>query len=241
MSVQPRSVPSMNIVMIPGFWLDGDSWCDVTPALEAAGHRVHALTMPGKRPADSELAGIGLRSHVDAVLEVVDALDEPVVLVGHSGGGSIAWAVADARPEAVARVVFVDALPFPAGSAINDEMPIEGDGIPLPDWGFFEAEDLVDLSDELRERIRGMALPEPAAVATDAQQLDSDARFAVPVTVIACEFTEAVLRQAIEGKAPWASELAQLERLDVIELPTGHWPQFTKPAELAQAILTAAG
>ncbi|MFY9637101.1 MAG: alpha/beta hydrolase, partial [Cellulosimicrobium cellulans] len=26
---------------------------------------------------------------------------------------------------------------------------------------------------------------------------------------------------------------------DLVDLPTGHWPQFTKPAELSQAILRA--
>lgn len=239
MSGLATTVTDMNIVMIAGFWLDGDSWGDVTPALTAAGHTVHTPTLPGKRPGDTELSGIGLRTHVDAVLEIVDALDDPVVLVGHSGGGSIAWAVADARPDAVARVVFVDALPFPAGSPINDELPVEGDGIPLPDWGFFETEDLVDLTDELRDRVRAISKAEPAGVAVEPQQLGDEGRFSVPVTVIACEFTEATIRGAITGGAPWASELASLTSLDIVELPTGHWPQFTKPVELAHAIVAA--
>lgn len=140
----------MQIILIPGFWLDGDSWAPITRDLEAAGHRVHALTLPGKRPGDTDLAGIGLRDHVDAVLAVVDALDGDVVLVGHSGGGTIAWAVADARPSRIARVVMVDAIPMPAGTCINDELPVEGDGVPLPDWSLFEEEDLVDLDDDLR-------------------------------------------------------------------------------------------
>jgi hypothetical protein len=28
--------------------------------------------------------------------------------------------------------------------------------------------------------------------------------------------------------------------LDFIDLPTGHWPQFTKPAELAAALVSVA-
>ena len=59
------------------------------------------------------------------------------------------------------------------------------------------------------------------------------------MTVIACEFPEAMLRQAITSGAPWASELGRLEQLEIIELPTGHWPQFTKPVELGQSILAA--
>lgn len=229
----------MQIILIPGFWLDGDSWAPITRELEAAGHRVHPLTLPGKRPGDTDLAGIGLRDHVDAVLAVFDGLDGDVVLVGHSGGGTIAWAVADARPSRIARVVMVDAIPMPAGTCINDELPVEGDGVPLPDWSLFEEEDLVDLDDDLRARFRAIARPEPVGVAHEPTRLDDEARFAVPVTIIACEFPAALVHQAIGNEREWAGELARMQRLEIIELPTGHWPQFTKPAELAQSILTA--
>lgn len=229
----------MHILLIPGFWLDGDSWAPITRELEAAGHRVQPLTLPGKRPGDTDLAGIGLRDHVDAVLAVVDALDGEVALVGHSGGGTIAWAVADARPSRIARVVMVDAIPMPAGTCINDELPVEGDGVPLPDWSLFEEEDLVDLGDDLRARFRAIARPEPVGVAHETTRLDDEARFAVPVTIIACEFPAALVHQAIGNEREWAGELARMQRLEIIELPTGHWPQFTKPGELAQSILTA--
>ena len=231
----------MQIVMIPGFWLDGDSWSEVTPALTAAGHTVHTPTLPGKRPGDTELAGIGLRDHVGAVLAVVDALDGAVALVGHSGGGTIAWAVADARPSRIARVVFVDAIPMPAGTCINDELPVEGDSVPLPAWSLFEPEDLTDLDDDLRARFRAIAKPEPVGVAHEPTRLDDDARFSVPVTVIACEFPADLIRQAIANEREWAGELAGMQQLEIIELPTGHWPQFTKPVELGASILTAIG
>lgn len=229
----------MQIVLIPGFWLDGDSWAPITEALAAAGHTPHPLTLPGKARGDAELAGIGLRTHVDAVLALVDTLDDPVVLVGHSGGGTIAWQVADARPERIARVVLVDALPMPSGTSINTELPVEGDAVPLPDWSVFEPDDLIDLDDALRERFRAIAVAEPKGVAHEPTQLSDDRRFAVPVTVIACQFPAALVRQAIENGRDWAAELARIEQLSFIELPTGHWPQLTKPAELAQSILAA--
>ena len=229
----------MQIVMIAGFWLDGDSWSEVTPALTAAGHTVHTPTLPGKRPGETELSGIGLRDHVDAVLAVVDALDGAVALVGHSGGGTIAWAVADARPLRIKRVVFVDAIPMPAGTCINDELPVEGNGVPLPDWSLFEPEDLIDLDDDLRERFRAIARPEPVGVAHEPTRLDDEARFSVPVTVIACQFPADLIRQAIANEREWAGELAGMQQLEIIELPTGHWPQFTKPVELGASILTA--
>src|SRR5690554_6508218 len=147
----------MDIILIPGFWLDGDSWNNVTSPLTDAGHTVHPLALPGLESRDADRSGIGLRDHVDAVVSVVDSFEHPVVLVGHSGGGAIAHAVADARPDRIARVVYVDSGPLGHGDCINDELPAEGDDVPLPDWHVFEDADLTDLDDELREMFRSIA------------------------------------------------------------------------------------
>src|SRR5688500_4229008 len=98
----------LDLVLIPGFWLDADSWTEVAEPLRAAGHRVHPLTLPGRERDRTDRGAIGLRDHVDAVVAVVDPLPGPVVLVGHSGGGAVAHAVVDARPDRIARVVYVD-------------------------------------------------------------------------------------------------------------------------------------
>ena len=37
------------------------------------------------------------------------------------------------------------------------------------------------------------------------------------------------------------AELARLQDVEYVDLPTGHWPQFTKPVELCAAILAAVG
>ena len=229
----------MDIILIPGFWLDGSSWGEVAPALEEAGHRVRALTLPGLESADADRSGIRLRDHVDAVVAAVDEADGPVVLVGHSGGAAIAHAAVDARPDRVARVVYVDAGPLGDGRAINDELPVVDGEIPLPDWSSFSEADLRDLDDQRREAFRARAVPEPAAVASDPQVLADRRRYDVPAAIIACEFPSEQLRQWIAQGHPYVAELAAMHDVDHIDLPTGHWPQFTKPAQLGQAILAA--
>ena len=107
---------SVEIVLIPGFWLDGASWDEVAAPLRDAGRNVHALTLPGLESRDADRSGIGLRHHVNAVVDVVDSLPDPVVLIGHSGGGAIAHAAADARPDRIARVIYVDSLPLGDGA-----------------------------------------------------------------------------------------------------------------------------
>ena len=72
----------MEIVLIPGFWLDGASWDDVAEPLRNAGHSVHALTLPGLESREADRTGISLRDHVDAVIAVVDSIPDVVVLAG---------------------------------------------------------------------------------------------------------------------------------------------------------------
>ena len=248
----------MHVILIPGFWLDGDSWAPVTRALRDAGHTAHPLTLPGLRRRDTNRATVTLADHIAAVVAVVDALthveadgsengeeDEDerptprIALVAHSGGGPIAHAVADARPTCLARIVHVDTVPLPNGMPINTELPTIDGEIPLPDWSVFDDEDLVDLTDELRGWFQEIAIPQPALIATTPQSLSTPARFSVPATVICCEFPADQVREWMSEGAPFATELAQLTDLELVDLPTGHWPQFTKPTELSNAIITA--
>jgi pimeloyl-ACP methyl ester carboxylesterase len=228
----------MEIVLIPGFWLGGSSWEEVAAPLRHADHSVHALTLPGLESVESDRSGIGLRDHVDDVIDTIAGL---VNLVGHSGGGAIAHAVADSRPDRLARVIYVDSLPLGPGRSINTELAEVGGEIPLPDWEEFDEEDLIDLDADLRSMFRGIAVPEPIGVARDQQTLINDSRYAVPATVIACEFSADMLRGWIAEGEDFVAELAQIADVEIIDLPTGHWPQFTRPQELASAILASIG
>jgi pimeloyl-ACP methyl ester carboxylesterase len=231
----------MDVILIPGFWLNAASWDGVLPSLEAAGHRVHPLTLPGLSSVDDDRSGIGLPDHVAAVAAAVDGAPAPVALVGHSGGGAIAHAAVDARPDRVDRVVYVDCVPLGHGGVINDELPVVDGEIPLPDWTVFDEEDLTDLDDVLRAQLRAQSVPQPVGVATDPQVLRDPRRYDVPVTVISCEVPSAMLRELMASDHPYTAELAEIRNVELVDLPTGHWPQLTRPAELGAAIARALG
>jgi pimeloyl-ACP methyl ester carboxylesterase len=231
----------MRVLLIPGFWLNAQSWERVVEALGDAGHEAEALDLPGMTSREEDRRDIGLREHVAAVVAAVDRREGGVVLVGHSAGGAIAHAAADARPDRVARVVYVDSMPLGNGECVNAELPVVDGEIPLPDWSVFGPEDLIDLSDDLRARFRDIAIPVPAGAARDAQELHDPRRYDVPSTIIACGFSSTQVRQWIEEGHSWISELAAMTDLDVIDLPTGHWPQFTRPDDLAAAVVDAVG
>jgi hypothetical protein len=67
-------------------------------------------------------------------------------------------------------------------------------------------------------------------------ELTNDARRKIPTTLVCCSIPSAqVLELARTGHAMFA-EVAALEHLDVIDLPTGHWPMWSRPRDLAEAI-----
>lgn len=234
----------MIILLIPGLWLDGSSWEKVVPTIEQAGHRTYALMLPGMESKDADRAEITLRDHVDAVVAAIDSVDSAegkVVLVGHSAGGAIAHAAVDVRPDRVARVVYIGGFPIGDGDAVADGYPARNGEVPLPDWSAFEDEELVDLDDEARADFRERAIPSPEHVTRDPQQLSDERRYDVPVTVISTEFTSEMLRAWIEqGLAP-VREFTKIRHVEYVDLPTGHWPQFTRPEELGRAILASVG
>ncbi|WP_261165320.1 alpha/beta fold hydrolase [Microbacterium sp. Marseille-Q6965] len=230
----------MDIILIPGFWLDGSSWSAQVPALEAAGHRVHTPTLPGLAPGDSK--DVGLQDQIDAVVALIDEIDGPVVLAGHSGGGNVAWGAADARAERVAHVVFVDAFPPPDGMSVNDELPVVEGVIPFPRERdeYFDAAEFADFTDTQLEEFVANAIPQPARVATDPIHLHDEARHRIPVTIFATAFPKEQIEQLIEAGHPMTTELDAAAELTIIGLPTSHWPQLTKPVETAQVLVEAA-
>jgi uncharacterized damage-inducible protein DinB len=189
---------------------------------------------------DANRARITLRDQVNAVVAAIDAIDPAegkVVLAGHSAGSGIAYAALDARPDRVAHAVYIGGFPTPDGGTIADAFPAENGEVPLPDWSAFEEGDLAGLDEATRAAFRARAVPVPERVIGDPQQLTDERRYDVPVTVICTEFTSAMLRSWIEAGAPPVQEFATIRQVEYIDLPTGHWPQFTRPEDLGQAIL----
>lgn len=102
----PTSSPT--VVLVHGAWADGSSWRLVVPLLIKKGIPVVAVQNPTT----------SLAADVEATKLVLDAIEGPVVLVGHSWGGAvIAQAGNDPKVEAL---VFVAALPPKVGESVGD-------------------------------------------------------------------------------------------------------------------------
>ncbi|MDL5160217.1 alpha/beta fold hydrolase [Actinomycetospora termitidis] len=97
----------MKIVLVPGACHGAWWYRPVVDVLAARGRSALALTLPGLCERVEE-QGATLASHVADVTATVAALDEEVVLVGHSYGGMVVAGVADALPGRVRGLLSVD-------------------------------------------------------------------------------------------------------------------------------------
>ncbi|MFF0598916.1 alpha/beta fold hydrolase [Streptomyces antibioticus] len=221
----------MDILLIGGLWLDGTAWDEVTPALEALGHRPRPVVLPGQGDGNSSAT---LDEQVAAVLAAVDATAERPLLVAHSAACSLGWMAADARPERVAELALIGGFPHEDGHPYADFFEMRDGAMHFPGWGPFEGADSADLDDELRRRFEADAVPVPEGVARGVVRLSDERRYKVPVVVVCPEFTPEQARAWIAaGDVP---ELAKAERVEFADLDSGHWPMFSKPAELARLI-----
>ncbi|MFE6970515.1 alpha/beta fold hydrolase [Isoptericola sp. NPDC057653] len=231
----------MDIILVPGFWLNASAWDGVVPVLERAGHTAHPVTLPGLGSKDADRAGIHLADHVAAVVAAIDALpaDAPVALVGHSASGGLVYAATDARPGRVSHVVYVDSGPVGDGYAMNGDLPADVVEVPL-DWSSFEEDSLRDMTDEIRAAVDVESAPQPGGTVREPHRLSDDPRrLDVPSTVVASEMPADVLRGLMTEGHPFVDELAKLHHYEIVDLPTGHWPMYTRPDDLGAAIVAA--
>lgn len=227
-----RSTSAAPIIVVPGFWLGAWAWDEVAGILRADGHDVTALTLPGLESADSDRSSIIFGDHVQAIVAAVRAADAPVVLAVHSGTGFTGYAASDIVPERIAALVYVDSAP---GVGAMDAT-IEGDDMPMVWAKIEEGENLDGLSDAQLERFRQRAVPEPAGVLREGAELANDARLDVPTVIIATGATAAQYQAWATEGYEFLAGLAEVRNVTWIDLPTSHWPMWSKPRELAEII-----
>jgi pimeloyl-ACP methyl ester carboxylesterase len=225
---------SAPIILVPGFWLGAWAWDEVAEKLRADGHAVTALTLPGLESADADRSSIHFADHVDAIVRAIEAADAPVVLAVHSASGFSGYAASDRVPERIAAMVYVDTAPGkpPLDPGFADvEKPLVWDDL-------VAEENLAGLSEAQLAEFRERAVPVPGALLREGYDFTNDARRNIPSTIIATGFPAAEYQKGAKEHPEWAflAGIPELRNLTWIDLPTSHWPMWSRPAELAAII-----
>ena len=99
--------PKPSIVLVHGAWADSGSWDGVTQRLQADGYTVYALPNPLR----------GLAFDPAYLADFLHSISGPIVLVGHSYGGTVITNAATGDPQ-VKALVYVDAFAPAQGQTI---------------------------------------------------------------------------------------------------------------------------
>ena len=109
-----------NVVLVHGGFVDGSGWQGVHELLVAEGYRVAVVQNPT----------VSLEADVTATKQVLDDLDGPVVLVGHSYGGVVVTEAG--TDERVAAVVYIAAFAPDKDESVRTLIADPPPGAPVP-------------------------------------------------------------------------------------------------------------
>ena len=231
-------------VLVHGAWHGAWCWRRLVPLLAAAGQNVLAPDLPGHGADPAPPAGQGLADYVARVLQVIASCDGPVVLVGHSLGGLVVAAVAEAMPERIRRLVFLTAfLPRDGDSlvricSVDPANPMNAASLRTPDGKCVTVDparlEPLFYADCPPADVAFAAAhvgPEPIAVMFQSVQVTAERFGGVPRAFIRCT-RDVVLPLFIQDQMIAASPCDV-----VLDLPTGHSPFIAAPERLAQMLL----
>jgi pimeloyl-ACP methyl ester carboxylesterase len=156
------------------------------------------------------------------------------VLAVHSAAGFTGYAASDRIPERIAAMVYVDTAP--GKGALDPDF--DGADKPMV-WSEIEEEENLDgLSDEQKETFRRRAVPVPGSLIRESVDLVNDARRDIPTTFICTGFSAKQYQTYAREHPEWAflAGIPELRDATWIDLPTSHWPMWSRPRDLAQLI-----
>ena len=225
-------VPATTVVLVHGAFADGSAWNKVVPRLQAKGLKVVSVQNPLTSLADD----------VAATRRVLDAQTGPVVLVGHSWGGVVITEAG--QHERVKSLVYVAAFAPAEGQSVTDMSK----GYPTPEGFKYIVADKEGFLTLTSEGIAKHFAQDVPAAETNLMAVTqgpvNGAAFDAKTTVAAWKTRPSwfiVSKQDHMIQPAQEEAMAQAIGATVVSLPTSHVPQVSRPKEVADAIIAAAG
>lgn len=235
-------------VLVHGAWQASFVWDKVKASLEAEGNKVVLVELAGHGNDQTPVAEITFDGYVKQVTDVIDSLNIPVVLVGHSLGGAVVTQAACEVPKKIDKLIYVAGFIPRSGSSVFDYSAMDK-GTSIPSALEFSTDGSTvtianpqvnmreifckDGSDEdinlLVEKLR----PEPVAAAGTPLNYSSE----IYSTIANKYYVYTTEDKAISF--PFQQQMvAEAHILNTYEIKAGHSPFLSKPGDLVHILNT---
>lgn len=235
------------VVLVHGAFSNGQVWGHVAGKLSAAGYPVVTVDLPGRSGAPMAPDQVSLDLYRNTVIEALNAVDGPAVLVGHSFAGIVIAAAAEQVPEKIKTLVFTAAyLPQDGDSLlslaqqdhdakIGPHLSIDKErGIAVVEYSARAELFANDGSAPLKAKLPDFILDEPATPLVTPVRVTAE-RFGQVDKIYVSTQVDQVISPAFQ-----AEMLSRTPVRKVVSLQTGHLPFLTDIEGMSQAIENAA-
>lgn len=228
------------IVLVHGAYADSSSWNGSVDALQEAGHRVIAVANPLR----------GLESDGDYLRSVLETIEGPVVIAGHSYGGSVMSHAADGNPNVTALVYVASFLAEVGESLLElvEKFPgaqLGGAAVPTPyrtPDGSTETELTID-PERFPALFAGDVDPDVARRMAVTQRPLALAAFTAPATRAAWRSIDSwvlLARQDLAVPAELVHFMTERADAHLVEVDASHAVTVSQPGAVTELILEAA-
>jgi pimeloyl-ACP methyl ester carboxylesterase len=234
------------VVLVHGAFSDGQVWGYVAGKLRAAGRRVVTVDLPGRSSSPMAADQVSLDLYRDTVVQALNHVAGPAVLVGHSFAGIVIAAAAEQVPEKIKTLVFTAAyLPQDGDSLlslaqqdhdakIGQYLTIdEGRGMAVVEYAARAELFANDGPAPLKAKLPDIILDEPAAPLVTPVRVTAERFGQVDKIYVSTELDQVI------SPAFQAQMISRTPVRKVVSLQTGHLPFLTDIEGMAQAIENA--
>lgn len=241
-----QSHETPTLILIHGAWQGAWAWQLLIPELNLRGYQAIAVDLPGNGQDDTPIKDVTPERLIEHIKRLADTIEGDIVLVGHSGGGMLATAVAEQISEKISHVIYIAGMLLPDGKTFDHIQQLIGGTIAS-----------IGVTPHIIAAQDGLTTTVPIQAAIEhfyndcshdqaleaAQKLTpqpiSVSRFKTITTEKFAQLPKLYIHaQNDKSVLPQAQKLMQqsARNLRVVDIDSGHAPQLSQPRKLAGII-----
>ncbi|MGW5652717.1 alpha/beta hydrolase [Streptomyces humi] len=225
-----RTPTAPQFLLVHGAWHGSWCWRELQDALDRRGWTSHTVDLPSVVPEDADGKLPGLFDDARVIREKIDAVEAPLVVVGHSYGGAPLTQAAHGAAN-VAHIVYVAGFALDEGESLmtcfgGDQPDLDEVRGVIP----VREEPATTLYNDVDEDKRDAALArlQPQSALSFAEPVDRAAWRSITSSYVLCDDDRSL---PPEYQKPFAERTGTVHHL-----PSGHTPLLSMPDELADLL-----